>query len=143
MRAALRRGGWPKVFRDSAVENLREFFDRFRRLTRLLAEARRRAWTGAAGQVRFRLGHALACLREQIETARERVAPVTSAPSHPPLRLIYEELRALHEEFAHVELDLRGHTLSVLTAPIELEDVSLGRFEIRLDWRALGSIRPY
>jgi hypothetical protein len=50
---------------------------------------------------------------------------------------------ALYDEFEDVEIDLDKHTLSVTTDRIVLGYIGLGRFEIRLDWKHLGSSCAY
>ena len=57
-------------------------------------------------------------------------------PTCPSLREIYAELMGLVDEFPEVEFDLRGHTLSVVTDPVTLDDMSLGPFRIELDLTA-------
>ena len=53
---------------------------------------------------------------------------------------IYRDILALDEEFEEVDIDLDEHELSVTTDRIVLEDVHLGAFQIRLDWRQLGDL---
>jgi hypothetical protein len=66
-----------------------------------------------------------------------RPAPV------PDQWMLYAELAALSDEFDHVRIDLRRGELAVTIGPVELEGVSLGEFEIRLDWYDLGDTQPY
>jgi hypothetical protein len=56
---------------------------------------------------------------------------------------IHADLVALHEEFDDVSFDRRGKSLSVTTESIELDDVYLGRFEIRLEWSDLAAGHPH
>ena len=56
---------------------------------------------------------------------------------------LYRDILALREEFEEVEIDLGEHQLSVTTDRIVLEDIHLGRFDIRLNWRRLGSSSTY
>ncbi len=53
------------------------------------------------------------------------------------------DLAALEEEFPALGWDLKAHTLWVTTEDIDLENVGLGPFEIRLDLRRLAYHRPY
>jgi len=82
------------------------------------------------------------------EARRTRDAFVDDLTAHsrrelPSLRAIYEDLRALAGEFPEIQLDLRERQLSAITDPISLEDVELGRFEIRLCWSRLLSGQTY
>ena len=114
-----------------------------RRLTRRLERAEGRGWSAAARQTRERLHAALANLQARVETALRHSTPALPRDYRPTLRQVHEELAALHDEFDQVEIDLKGGTLAVVTEPVVLEDVDLGRFEIRLDWGGLVSDRTY
>ena len=63
-----RRDGKPKVFRDSAVENLHEFFERFRRLNAGSNDELQRLIADAQGLLR---GVAPAALRDNVALRRE------------------------------------------------------------------------
>jgi hypothetical protein len=54
---------------------------------------------------------------------------------------IYAELLALRDEFAEVAIDLKQQTVNVVTEPIVIHDVELGRFRISLDWKKCA--QPY
>jgi hypothetical protein len=56
-----------------------------------------------------------------------------SEPKSISPRFLFAELRQLQEEFDDVKLDAAHTTLSVTTEPITLEEIALGRFEIRLE----------
>ena len=53
-------------------------------------------------------------------------------------RHLLEELRQLDDEFSGLALDVKHKQLSVTTEDIELEDVYLGPFTIRLSWERLA-----
>ena len=53
------------------------------------------------------------------------------------------DLEALKDEFTEVRWDLREKTLSVVTEPVVVKGIELGRFEILLEYRNLGLTRPY
>jgi hypothetical protein len=63
----------------------------------------------------------------------EQLRAFARRPPAPTFRDLYAELLALEEEFGEVEIDLQGKTLSIVTEPIELEEVELGRFRVVLD----------
>jgi hypothetical protein len=75
-------------------------------------------------------------LRRQLEGLINEVRRAGPSPL-PSLREIYEELAGLENEFEQVQLDLRRRVISVVTEPIELESVHLGRFEIALEYQRL------
>jgi hypothetical protein len=58
-------------------------------------------------------------------------------PPLPDLRTLVAELRQLEAEFEQVQVDFPEKRLTAATEPITLEDVSLGAFAIRLDWKRL------
>ena len=53
-------------------------------------------------------------------------------------RYLLDELQQLDDEFSGLALDVKHKQLSVTTEPIELEDVYLGPFTIRLSWERLA-----
>lgn len=108
-----------------------------------LRMAQERGWTGAVKAARDELLFALKSLVSQSETALELLQAKPASSSVVPMRDIYEELVALEQEFDELEWDWKKGTLSVATEPIELEEIDLGPFEIRLDWRQMDSSMPY
>jgi hypothetical protein len=78
----------------------------------------------------------LQCFRQQLTSSAR--AKQVAAPSQ-----ILADLLALDNEFESVEIDLQEKTVTVQTAPIELEDLWLGPFDIRLWWERLGVRRAY
>jgi hypothetical protein len=86
------------------------------------------------------------CVRElQTQLVRSRrhldeVAESLSTPLRyelPTQRSLYEELQTLSDEFEDVRFDLREETISVITAPITLEEIELGRFRVVLGGKDL------
>jgi hypothetical protein len=59
------------------------------------------------------------------------------------IREILMDLEALEDEFSEVGWDLREKTLSVVTEPVVLKGIELGRFQIVLEYRNLGLTGPY
>jgi len=79
-----------------------------------------------------------------LQRLRDRIAAILaadgdgqSAPALPSAGDIYQDLMALHDEFAEVSWSLSDETLSVTTEPIVLEGVYLGAFRIELRWAEL------
>jgi hypothetical protein len=98
--------------------------------------------TGAAGApdrpftVRRHLHGLLTVVRSAVsQTSRLLVSPSSSALD---LRHLLEELRQLDDEFGGLSLDFKKKTLSVTTEAIELEEVYLGPFTLRLAWERLA-----
>jgi hypothetical protein len=113
------------------------------KLRRQLELVRRRGWQGAAKRISEDLTDALESFHRQLENTL-RVCQSRPAPrSDSTAADIFRDLLALQGEFEQLEIDLEGHTLSVTTDPIRLEDRYFGPFEIRLDWEQLGSPSPY
>lgn len=61
-------------------------------------------------------------------------------PKVPRLSDIISELSQLEQELGEYQFSLKDKTISVITEPITLEDVSLGPFEIRLLIDRIGSL---
>ncbi len=102
-----------------------------------------RHWHGAVVECRKELDSALHELVDQANTARQRLRDSDDEPTDVRLRDLYDELVALDSEFGEVVWDFPGRTLSVITEPIELEDMDLGSFKVVLDWSDLSVTKPY
>lgn len=112
-------------------------------LVELYDKVRDRGWNTAAEHVRRRLGSALESLFHEVRRTMKECAERATVAVRPSLRSVIDDLTALECEFDEVEIDLRARQLSVVTDPIELEDLPLGRFQIRLRWGRLAESRPY
>lgn len=112
-----------------------------RRLARLLELAHHRTWRGAARRLYWQLESELRRLRRELDQALPPQPP-RAAPG-PSSADVYRELVGLHEEFEEVELNLRQRSISVVTEPIELDGVLLGRFRIRLELEGGQSVPEY
>ena len=124
-----REAPWPPELPTAA-------WQRCRRLQGLLTQAQQRGWRHAERRCRDRLRRTLADLRRQLDDgdfAREENR------YQPSLRDLYDDLRALENEFPGLTMNLKEGTLSVVTESIVLEGIDLGPFEIELDWRRLPS----
>lgn len=93
-----------------------------------------RSFTAAATQLRGEFGYAALTLTRCLEECRgngfsRQYGAVVSSVGE-----IYRELLALEQEFDNLQIDLQARTMSVVTEPIVLEHVDLGRFEILLRW---------
>lgn len=119
------------------------YWDRYCQAARRVNRVLQKNWQAAvpvALEELERVGESLVQqLRGITELAKVQMTPRPRAS----LREILMDLEALEDEFAEVRWDLREKTLSVVTEPIVLKHVELGRFEIQLEYRNLGLTRPY
>jgi len=106
-------------------------------------EIERRTWRAALPRALEELERTCGALSLQLKSiadmARQRKTPRPRAS----LKDILGDLDALVDEFPDVRWDLKAKSLSVVTEPVQLNDVALGRFEILLEYRNLGRTRPY
>ncbi len=107
-------------------------WDHCRRLFLLLDIAHRRSWSAAAKRMTERLEREVRTLRLRLDQLTASADSAIENRPLPDLRTIHAEVMAVFDEFEHVTCDLRARTISVTTEPIVLEEVELGRFEIRL-----------
>ena len=114
------------------------------RLTRQIGRASRRGWRGAAQRLAEDLVCTLDECRRYADNAMQLVKGRTSPDKVAAVADIYRDILALYDEFEEeVEIDFEEHEICVKTDAIVLEDIHLGRFEIRLDWQKLGSSLAY
>lgn len=99
-----------------------------------------RHWPRAAAQQRDTLVRELEHLDREI-CNRLVTLRNESISTIPQLRLLYEELVAVDDEFEGLLLE--EGALSITTEPITLDDVELGRFKVRLHLDRLGADTPY
>jgi hypothetical protein len=127
--------------RISRIRTMAGACDRVSRLGRLLERCRDRGWSVATGcllgQMERVAGDALYELRQ---LQHEIAAVQRSEP--PTLADLVDELYQLDQEFDTVQIGERGHTLTVHTEPITLEEVALGPFAIELDLTTMDRSRP-
>ena len=102
-----------------------------RKQHRLLGVVRRSNWPAAIGRLQESLVGRINQLHEATGQIIHRGRPQASIRL-PSLRDLYEELQQLHQEFTSVNLDLKAGVISVETENIELEDIYLGAFCIKL-----------
>jgi hypothetical protein len=118
-------------------------FEHCQQLHRKLRKARSRNLTLAAATVADDLERALHRLREQLTSLLSGGNSLSISPRIPTLKDLYSEVQGLFAEFDDVDYNLKRREIVVTTEPIELEDVCLGEFEIRLDLNGLGKSHPY
>jgi hypothetical protein len=105
------------------------------RLVRQIDKAVQRGWHQAARRLRRELGCAIGTCRRRLEQVAGELQGDEPRQELPTQRELFQELIALENEFDEVRLE-RKSPLSVVTEPVILDGVDLGRFEIILeaDW---------
>ena len=127
------------------IDRVSDAVQRFGRLARQMTRAHEFNWHAAAAR---RLEQVLyTCDQLRLDLGNlPRFTDTVRSPFLPTLRELWDDLDQLEEEFAGWKFDLTTASLSAVTEAIELEDVDLGRFLIRLDLRELPWLddrRPY
>lgn len=112
-------------------------------LGRLHGNVQNRGWRSATEHIERRLASSLESLIYAVRDSARSCSCDSHGPARTTLRSLVEDLSALTSEFDEVDFDLREKRLWVVTDPIELEGLALGRFRIVLRWARLGEIRPY
>lgn len=103
-----------------------------------------RDWHSAAQQVLDKVSRDMNDFSYHLSRFKEFVGRDTI--SIPLLSDIVSELLQMEQEFEQFRFDLAGKTISVITKPIVLENITFGAFEIQLhlnDFNKLYQNRPY
>jgi hypothetical protein len=133
-----------RLRQDQAVSHLpRESWIECERLARLQEKARTHQLQRAERRVRVSLLQTLERLTHSLNGVQKSLAPAPEPSLAFSVHDIFRDLRSLQDEFEKVTVSLQRSTVSVLTDVIELEGVTLGAFEIVLDWRYLGDSGAY
>ena len=114
-------------------------------IQRQIDKARLRGWYGAVKRLNEDLACTVADCSRQLDETRRHLKDANRTPCHKvSVADVYRDLLALRSEFADLDIDLKANEVAVTTDTITLEDVLLGRFQIRLDWNCIGRTRqPY
>jgi hypothetical protein len=105
--------------------------------------ARAKGWLTAAESLISGMQVSAAGLGRQLDRFRYGLPSPFAASMVQSPREILADITALAQEFEQVELNLKEKQLAVVTLPIELQDVYLGPFRIRLDWDEIGNSQCY
>jgi hypothetical protein len=136
-RAVLRQKAQRSTELTRRAKYLAGSMEGFQKLSRLADKAHRRNWINAAKLMLDRAGIVLDDLGEEVRTMlREQTTAVVQPASG--LGDIFRDLEQLDEEFGGWAFDRAKGSLTVLTEPIELEDIPLGPFRIELRLREVG-----
>jgi hypothetical protein len=112
-------------------------------LVRQLRWAVNRGWNNCQTLLIERLEQRLTSCVERMQRAVGQLS-IRSPKARPPaLGTIFGELCALSDEFDGFAVDLTKATVLATTERVVLEDIDLGPFEIRLDWKRIGERRCY
>jgi len=117
--------------------------NRIKRLQRMERLAVQRGWFGAQEHVRQQLWLVLQDVIREAETAKASLFAVAGVKRVTTPSDVIRDMAALAKEFPEVDYDAGNHILSVFTENIELEDVFLGSFEIKLNIHYLGESLAY
>ncbi len=118
-------------------------WDELHRTAERLRYAQRQGWHVAAQSLCDDLHYMSGSIQRHLEMFREQLPARSALQQVAPPSEIAADLQALEQEFEDVELHLKEHRVSVVTAPIVLEDVELGRFRIVLRWDRIGLAHAY
>ena len=113
------------------------------RLVRQIEAAQQRGWNHAAVQLQQRLPDAIRQFQRGLESDLRDTMLNARTAAKPTLNDVFQSIRSLPEDFPSVRIDLRRRLLCVQTAPVTLEDIELGPFEVQLDWSRIGAPQPY
>ena len=118
-------------------------WDRLRTTFWRLRKVESRGWRAAAADVLQDVDHQARQLVQHLDAFRALLPVAPKASRIAPPGQIAADLAALEDEFEGIQIDLKARTLTVRTEPIELEDLWLGPFDIRLSWERIGVRRAY
>ena len=116
--------------RDSALQLQKRF--------RMLDEATRRRWQGAAGTLTHDCQQVIAQTIKVLEETRQSIVDAT-ANHEVQAKEVFRDLVALSQEFDELRFDSKDRKLLVETESIRLDGLDLGRFKIELDVESLSS----
>ena len=129
--------------RPSIVELPHFLWNRVSQVHARLQHVHSRQWQAASqsliDDLYFQAGH----LIRELESFKASLPP---RPAYQMLATpadIVADLVALQADFDDLQIDPAEHTISVLTEPIVLEGIRLGRFRIELHWNRIGQAKAY
>lgn len=89
-----------------------------------------RGWFNSAEKIRTRVNRNLSDFSYHFQRFRDFIS--IEEINLPSLSALYADLSQIDQEIGEYQFDLKEKTLSVITEPIVLDDISFGPFEIRL-----------
>jgi hypothetical protein len=124
----------------SALDRVAGHLMEVSRLSKRLRICRNRSWSAAEHHQRRVLSQRLTELEAATRQLRNDLAP--PATGTPSVRDVLEELHELEREFDDLRYDWQEACIAVTTEPITLQDIALGRFELRLCLSSLATGDP-
>ena len=127
--------------------NLEDFCKKYGEASKdshLFYAAVERNWTGSAEKIRARIGRNLNDFSYHLQRFKETIN--ADRGKQPKLSDIFAELNQIARDIGELQFDLKEKTISVITDPISLDDISFGSFEIKLnisEIRKLYTESPY
>ena len=82
-------------------------------------------------------------LQQNVERWAAIVREQLPIPSIATPAEIFRDLSSLEQEFPALKVDIADHLISLTTEDVVLEELTLGPFEIQLDWQSLAAVHPY
>lgn len=116
-------------------------WEELQKVTRQLRLVRRKYWRLAEATLSNDLHRLLHQVQSELLAIENNLTQPLLINRSSSLADIHADLNALEVEFGKISFDRRARTLSVTTEPIELDEVFLGPFEIRLNWATMSD--PY
>jgi hypothetical protein len=116
----------------------RNAWQRCENLLRQIHCARQRGWCLAAADREDDLRYGLARVRAELADLDQQLLTLVAPHSLASATEIYRDLAVLEDEFSDWSYDRANRILSVTTAPVELEGIYLGPFDIRLHWNRIA-----
>ncbi|MFC1675930.1 hypothetical protein ACFL3G_02565 [Planctomycetota bacterium] len=90
----------------------------------------KKSWFRSAEKVRSRINRNLCDFSHHLNQFKDLVS--SAETKQPKFADIFADLNQIEEEFGELKFDLKEKTVSIITDSIELDDIWLGPFEIRL-----------
>ena len=119
------------------LEPLKESMAHIQRINIRLAKCHQNGLFGAAKRVRQNAMGALRDLRREVDLLTSQMN--VESPVLPTAQEIIADLDQIEQEFPSWRCEGNQNNLIIVTDPIELEGVYLGRFEIQLDVNDIGN----
>lgn len=123
------------------LDQLCKKFDQPVRDLRLLSMSIEKGWLNAAGRVKDRIARDIDELYYKMQGFRELLGKNTARKCK--LSDIYDELVQTQSDIGEVQIDCDSNTISVVTDPVNLNDIPLGPFEIALEINELAELYEF
>lgn len=118
-------------------------WQRLMKVLRWLELASRRGWTATVPRLRRQHASLVRSVVSHLEGRQRTLDEMRDQRPVASIGDILADMSALEAEFDGLAIDLKNRTLSVVTPPVVLEGIELGRFEIVVQVDCLGDACPY